>query len=144
MSRKRPGREEDVCEGGFRRSTMYLLALVSADVNAELEELAMDARRTPKRVVAAHLANQFAYFLRHGRATGLAAPDLPSPEQSESFAVPSYDGCRFDDAQSRGPFGPGSTKPRREARISSCNAARVRKTDRVDASNADNTAVGGN
>jgi hypothetical protein len=28
--------------------------------------------------------------------------------------------------------------------ISSCNAARVRKTDNVEASNADNTAVGGN
>src|SRR5215471_19308229 len=43
--------------------------------------------------------------------TGLAAPDLRSPEQSESFALPSYDGCRFDDAPSRAPFGAGSTKP---------------------------------
>src|SRR5260370_1243246 len=32
----------------------------------------------------------------------------------------------------------------RRARISSCNAARVRKTDNVEASNADNTAVGEN
>ena len=32
----------------------------------------------------------------------------------------------------------------RRAMISSCNAARVRKTDNVEASNADNTAVGEN
>jgi hypothetical protein len=32
----------------------------------------------------------------------------------------------------------------RRAMISSCNAARVRKTDSVEASNADNAAVGGN
>jgi arylsulfatase A-like enzyme len=49
----------------------------------------------------------------------LAAADFPGPEQSESFAVPSYDGCRFDDAQSRAPFGPGSTKPSPQAPVQS-------------------------
>jgi hypothetical protein len=30
-----------------------------ADVDAQLEQFAMDARRSPKRMVAAHLADQF-------------------------------------------------------------------------------------
>jgi hypothetical protein len=82
-----------------------------AHVDAEFEEFTVDAGRAPNRVVAAHLANQFTDFLRHRWAAELAASDLPSPEQSESLAVPSDDGCRFDDAQSRAPFGLGSTKP---------------------------------
>ncbi len=82
-----------------------------ADVNAEFEEFTVDARSAPKRVVAAHLANQFAYFLRHRWAAALAAANLPSPKQSKSLPVPRDDGCRFDDAKSRTPFGPGSTKP---------------------------------
>ena len=34
-----------------------------ADSDAELEQFAMDARRAPQRVLAAHLANQFSCFL---------------------------------------------------------------------------------
>src|SRR5665647_1322103 len=81
-----------------------------ADVNAELEEFTVDARSAPKRVFAAHLPNQLTDFLRHRRAAALAAANLPSPKQSKSLAVPSYDGSRFDDAKSRAPFGRGPTK----------------------------------
>src|SRR5664279_1669677 len=82
-----------------------------ADVNAEFEEFPVDTRSAPERVLAAHLPNQLTDFLRHRRAAALAAANLPSPKQSKSLAVPSYDGSRFDDAKSRAPFGPGSTKP---------------------------------
>ena len=71
----------------------------------------MDARSAPKRVLAAHLPNQLTDFLRHRWAAALAAANLPSPKQSKSLAVPSDDGSRFDDAKSRTPVGPGSTKP---------------------------------
>src|SRR4029077_18697126 len=72
-----------------------------ADIDAELEEFTVDARSAPKGILAVHPPNQFTDFLRHRWAAGLAAANLPGPEQSESFAVPSYDGCRFDDTQSR-------------------------------------------
>src|SRR5450759_1334185 len=82
-----------------------------AGVNAESEELPVDARSAPKRVLAAHPPNQLTDFLRHRRAAGLAAANLPSPKQSKSLAVPRYDGFRYDDAKSRVPFGPSPTKP---------------------------------
>jgi hypothetical protein len=72
----------------------------------------VDARSAPKRVVAAHLPNQFSDFLRHCRASGLPAADLPSPEQPVCFAVPGNHGIRFHDVECRAPRGPGSTKPR--------------------------------
>src|SRR5450759_4597672 len=82
-----------------------------ADVNAGLKEFTVDARSAPKRVLAAHLPNQLTDFLRHRRSAALAAVNFPSPKQSKSRAVPSYDGSRFDDAKSRAPFVPDSTKP---------------------------------
>src|SRR4029077_10778395 len=90
-----------------------------ADIDAELEKFTVDARSAPKRILAAHPPNQFTDFLRHRWAAGLAAADFPGPEQSESFAVPCGDGCRFDDAQSRAPFGPDPTKPSPQAPIES-------------------------
>jgi hypothetical protein len=40
-----------------------------AGVDAEFEEFAVDARRSPKQVVAAHPANQFASLDRYAGAT---------------------------------------------------------------------------
>jgi len=37
---------------------MYFATVDWGDLEAELEKLAMDARRTPERVLKAHLANQ--------------------------------------------------------------------------------------
>ena len=90
-----------------------------ADIDAELEEFTVDARSAPKRILATHPPNQFTGFLGHRWAAGLAAADFPSPEQSKSLAVPRDDGIRFDDAQSRAPFGPGSTKPSPQAPVES-------------------------
>src|SRR5215471_2439944 len=83
-----------------------------ADVDAQLEQLAVDARGAPKRVVAAHLPYQFSNFHRYGRAPGLPAADLPSPEQAESFAVPGNHGIRFYDAECRAPPRPTLHKAR--------------------------------
>ena len=99
-----------------------------ADIDAELEEFTVDARSAPKRILAAHPPNQFTDFLRHRWAAALAAADFPGPEQSESFAVPSYDGCRFDDAQIRAPFGPGSTKPSPQAPVESIQLRLLHRT----------------
>src|SRR5215469_11263429 len=82
-----------------------------ADVDAELEDFAMDARSAPEWVVTAHLPNQFLDLLRRCRASGLPAADLPSSEQPVSIAVPGNHRIRFCDAECRAPPGPCSTKP---------------------------------
>src|SRR5450759_4683015 len=96
-----------------------------ADVNAELEEFPVDARSAPNRVLAAHLPNQLTDFLRHRRSAALAAVNFPSPKQSKSRAVPSYDGSRFDDAKSRAPFDPSphKAKPTGTGRTGSVSAS---------------------
>src|SRR6516164_6303036 len=52
---------------GLRRwlaASRYILGNTGlADVDAQLEQFAVDARRSPQRIVAAHLANQFPCFL---------------------------------------------------------------------------------
>src|SRR6516225_2599892 len=59
-----------------------------ADVDAPLEQFAVDARRSPRRIVAAHLANQVPRFLADRRPSRLAAPHLPGPQQPKPLTVP--------------------------------------------------------
>src|SRR5215467_6539556 len=82
-----------------------------ADVDAQFEEFAVDARSAPKWVLAAHLPNQCSDLLRHCRASGLLAADLPRPEQLKSLAVPGNHRIRLYDIECRAPRGPCSTKP---------------------------------
>jgi hypothetical protein len=98
-----------VCEGGLRRRAFADACL--ANVNPEFEKFAVDARRAPKRVLAAHLPNQSTNSLRHRWAAALAAENFPRPKQSKSFAVPRDDGVGFDEAQGGPPTVPDSTKP---------------------------------
>ena len=66
----------------------------------------MDARRSPKRVVAAHLANQFASFDRYAGATAMTMTGFPLPEDAETLSVPADEGLRFDNDQCRAPARP--------------------------------------
>ena len=68
-----------------------------ADVDAQLVQFAVDARRAPKRIVAAHLANQVPRFLGDRRPSRLAVPHLPGPERPKPFAVPGNHRLRFHD-----------------------------------------------
>src|SRR6516164_11107825 len=52
-----------------------------ADVDAEFEEFAVDARRSPKRVLAAHSPNQLSNLFGHRWTPGLTTTNLPRPEQ---------------------------------------------------------------
>src|SRR6516164_4443860 len=95
---------------GLRRwlaASHHILANTGlADVNVEFEQFAVDARRAPQRIVAAHLANQFSCFRGDRRSSRLAAAHLPGPEQPKPFAVPGNHGLRFHDEQGRPPAGP--------------------------------------
>src|SRR5260370_42541471 len=83
-----------------------------ADIDAEFEQFAGDAGRAPKRILAAHLANQLADFFRHRWAPWLAMTDFPRPEQPEALAVPANDGFQLFDHQGRLPLDPNLAQPR--------------------------------
>src|SRR5450759_968541 len=70
-----------------------------SDVDAELEQLSVDPRRSPQRIGNAHLADKLAYLRRHSWSAA-TAPRLPAPERSEPDAVPFYDGLRLQNCQS--------------------------------------------
>src|SRR4030088_1691202 len=63
------------------------------DIDAELEKLSMDPRRSPQWVCDADLSDQPAYFQRHRWSTATRSR-LPAPVRSESGAVPADNGVR--------------------------------------------------
>jgi hypothetical protein len=69
-----------------------------ADIDADLEKLAVDARRAPEWICDAHLADQLSYFERHHRPATTASR-LPAPVQPETRAMPANNGVRFHDRQ---------------------------------------------
>src|SRR5262250_2234674 len=62
-----------------------------ADVDAELEQFAMNARCTPGGILPAHPADQVPNLARNRRPSRLSVPYLPSPKQAEAFAMPEND-----------------------------------------------------
>ena len=94
--------------GRWLAASRHVLANTGlADVDAELEQFAVDTRRSPKRVFAAHPANQLACFGRHPGTTAAAMAGFPLPVEAESLAVPADDRLRFDHDQCRLPIPPG-------------------------------------
>src|SRR5215510_12035927 len=69
-----------------------------ADLDAELEKLTMDSRRSPQRIGDAHLADQPANFQRHRWSTAVASR-FPAPIQSEAVAVPADHGIGLDNCK---------------------------------------------
>jgi hypothetical protein len=86
-----------VWDGGLLRRTYVLAHAGLADVDAKLQQFAVNPRGTPERIVAAHRTNQGADFLRHRRSSRLAAPNLPSPKQAKALSMPAYDARSFDE-----------------------------------------------
>jgi hypothetical protein len=77
-----------------------------ADVDAELEQLAVNPRSAPEWVLTTHGANQLAHLFRHGRPPRLTVSDLPGPEQAKAFPVPVDDSRGLDDADAGLPVAP--------------------------------------
>src|SRR5262249_40005907 len=59
------------------------------DLNSEFQQFAVDARRTPKRVVTAHCSNQIASFLWNLGTSGSPMTYFPGPIPPESLTMPS-------------------------------------------------------
>ena len=81
------------------------------DIDAEFEQLAVNTRRSPKRIFATQSADQFSYVFRNSRPPRSTAAHLPGPEQTKALTVPSDHGVRFDDDQSRPPAAPDRAPP---------------------------------
>jgi hypothetical protein len=64
-----------------------------ADLDTELEQFAVDPRRAPERVGAAHLPNQVTNLALHRRPPGSRAP---TPKEAEAPTVPLNHRCRLD------------------------------------------------
>jgi hypothetical protein len=69
-----------------------------SDIDAELEQLSTDPRRSPQRIGNAHLADKLAYLRRYSWSA-TTAPRLPPPVRSEPGAVPFDHGLRLHDRQ---------------------------------------------
>src|SRR5258705_1641324 len=65
-----------------------------SDIDAELEQLSVDPRRSPQWIGNAHLADKLA-CLRQYSWSATTAPRLPAPVRSEPGTVPPYDGLRL-------------------------------------------------
>src|SRR5664279_245110 len=81
------------------------------DVDAELEQFTMDARCTPPGILPAHLADQVSDFTRNGRPSGLAAADLPAPDQAKARTMPGNDRLGLNHGQRRAPVEPDAGQP---------------------------------
>src|SRR5258708_2116809 len=156
-----------VCEGGFRRWTMYLLTLVSPTSMPSLRSspwmrgapqiglsrlilrislrISFDTGGRPVWPLRTFQVQNSRNPLRCHAMT-VAGLTMRRAERHSAQAPQSQAHKHRSNRLSFGLFTERCSTPSwwRRARISSCNAARVRKTDNVEASNADNTADGQN
>src|SRR5450432_3071082 len=84
--------------------------LAFGDPDAELYQLAMDARGAPQRVGLRQLADEVARAAIDGWAPGCSAR-TPGPDVAESRAVPAHDGSWLDDDEDVAPAGPRTREP---------------------------------
>src|SRR5712671_5147765 len=66
-----------------------------SDLKAELEQLTMDARRSPQRIVDAHPPDQRAQ-VRVDLRTASKRAGFPTPVPAEAGSVPSHEGLGAD------------------------------------------------
>ena len=88
-----------------------------ADVDAQFEQFAVDPRRSPKRILAAHSTDQLPHVFGDRRSARVAVPNFPCPEQPKALAAPGDDGFGLNDDQGRPPIVPNFAQPRPEESI---------------------------
>jgi hypothetical protein len=70
------------------------------DVDTKFQQLAMNTRRAPERVIAADFADQIAY-LGGDRRSAETTSRLPAPVETEAASMPTYQRLGLED--DRGP-----------------------------------------
>ena len=81
------------------------------EVDAEFEQLAVDARRTPSGILSAHPADQVANFVGKRGSSRPASPNLPCPEETKAPAVPGPGGLGLNNRQRRARVAPDVGQP---------------------------------
>jgi hypothetical protein len=76
----------------------------------QLEQFAVNSGCTPERIGLCHPDNKIADSRNDRRSPRAFAPGLKSPEQFESFFMPSHHDVRFDNNQRFSPVPPESRK----------------------------------
>lgn len=71
----------------------------SPDVDSELEQLAVDAWRSPTRIFSADVADEVTNLAWDGQSPWLALPNHQRPAQAKCIAMPGNDGFGLDDHQ---------------------------------------------
>lgn len=104
-----------------RRPTLTYHVLADTgfpDDNTEFEKFAVNSRRSPERIFPAQPSDQLPDFFRDRRSAGPPTPDLPSPEEPESLAVPGDHSLWLNDDEGGSPIRPQTGKPCPEEAIS--------------------------
>ena len=78
-----------------------------ADVDAQLQQLAVNPRSAPEWVFTTYGANQLPHLFRHRRPPRLTVSHLPGPEEAKALPVPADDRRGFDDKDAGLPVVPG-------------------------------------
>ena len=103
------------CAPGLRgrpRGAHHVLANAAlTDVEAEFEQLTVDAGCTPTGILPAHLADQISDLAGNERSSTLAPSHLPGPEQAKAGTMPGNYGFGLDDGQRRAPVAPDAGDP---------------------------------
>src|ERR1022692_5178216 len=103
------------CAPGLRRrlaAVHHVFAYAGLpDVDADFEQLAVDAGCTPTGILSAHSADQISDFTRNRRSSRLAPPDLPGPEETKTLAMPRNDRLWLNNSQHRAPVAPDARQP---------------------------------
>src|SRR5262252_1999016 len=94
------------------------------DVDAEFEQLAVDARCSPGGILSAHSVDQISHLARDLRSSRLAPSNLPTPEETEALAMPSDHRVRPNNNQHRAPAAPDAGQPDHKSRSPAVNLGR--------------------
>ena len=87
-----------------------------ADVDPELAQLGLDARRTPRRIRTPHVADQLPDRGIESWSTA-PGPALPTPIGAESLAMPVHDRGWLDEDECSTPARPDAPKPDPEVSV---------------------------
>jgi len=81
-----------------------------ADLDSQLEQLAMNPWCSPEWIGVRHLKNKVTDLRADRRPPGTFTSGLKSPKQLESFFMPTHHGLWFDNDQNLSPVAPETTK----------------------------------
>ena len=81
------------------------------DLDAEIQQFAVNVGSAPEWILATEHADQLAYLLGYRRAARFAAANFPAPEQAKSLALPAHHGGRLEDGKARFPAVPDRGEP---------------------------------